>query len=348
MAELWELVLHHSYSGTPGVIFDQSPARACHGRGIGLSDDDFVADGVDVGTGAVRLGTDKAIRVEDSKIWHPCRGVMVEMVIFREDSSEATLVDGLSYGFGVADDYLWSGYGWANGGGGGTNTHLEAIRVPVGEWITLRWSYDGMFNQFFWVNGELVQQSVRTYALANTGGPTFIGARQTPAGDFDNEFHGLVDDVKIWRTNPHKIDDTFTNRPMDPALAECWRAWVAKLTALFRDSPDCAKEFNDLLQGAFATSIEEILKKGEPLRSIVAEQVLRYNEAWVSGRLDQIPAVLADLLAELRRAGIDPLDNDDFRNFQQSSCVGEFFSVLGPPDCDPDFVDMMTGVQVTP
>ena len=28
MAELWELILHHSYTGTPGVVFDRSPRGA--------------------------------------------------------------------------------------------------------------------------------------------------------------------------------------------------------------------------------------------------------------------------------------------------------------------------------
>jgi hypothetical protein len=35
MAELWELILHHSYTGTPGVVFDQSPRRGSHGVAVG-------------------------------------------------------------------------------------------------------------------------------------------------------------------------------------------------------------------------------------------------------------------------------------------------------------------------
>ncbi len=34
--EPWELILHHTYSGTPGAIFDHSPGRGAHGVGVGL------------------------------------------------------------------------------------------------------------------------------------------------------------------------------------------------------------------------------------------------------------------------------------------------------------------------
>ena len=40
MAEAWELILHHTYAGTPGVIFDHSPTHRSHGQPVNLADAD--------------------------------------------------------------------------------------------------------------------------------------------------------------------------------------------------------------------------------------------------------------------------------------------------------------------
>ena len=55
MADPWELVLHHTYAGTPGVILDHSPSRRSHGQPVNLTEADFLTDGVRPGSGAVRF-----------------------------------------------------------------------------------------------------------------------------------------------------------------------------------------------------------------------------------------------------------------------------------------------------
>ncbi len=346
MAQPWDLVLHHSYSGTPGVIFDQSPARGSHGTAIGLTDDDYLRDGVSEGSGAIQFGPGRAVQVPTSKVWQPCRGVMVEVVCRRDGSREGTLISGPSFGFGVADHHMWAGYGVVGGGGGGSNTRHEQITVPVGEWVTLRWVFDGYFSQSYWLDGELVLTGKWTWPLAHTERPILIGARRDDGtGLLDNEFDGLIDDVKVWRANPHKIDDEFTSRPTDPAIAECWQKWVRDLTAVFAASPDCAREFNDALQKMMAAGRLLVVATGEPLATTFAELQSRYQELWLQGRLDEIPAVLADLLGAVHDAGIDVPNTDAVKEFQQNSCVQELMSRLKPPDCDAEFVDMATGVK---
>ena len=55
MAELWELICHHTYGGIPGVVVDLSPRATSHGQVFGLDDGDFLADGLATGSGAVRF-----------------------------------------------------------------------------------------------------------------------------------------------------------------------------------------------------------------------------------------------------------------------------------------------------
>ena len=68
MADPWELILHHTYTGTPGVVCDQSPGRGSHGVAVNLADSDFLVNGISAGSGAVTFHPGSSVRVSGSKI----------------------------------------------------------------------------------------------------------------------------------------------------------------------------------------------------------------------------------------------------------------------------------------
>jgi hypothetical protein len=82
MADPWELILCHTYTGTPGVVYDQSPARGSHGVAVNLADSDFRTDGISTGSGAVAFHPNTTIRVAASKTWSPLGGLRGEVVCF--------------------------------------------------------------------------------------------------------------------------------------------------------------------------------------------------------------------------------------------------------------------------
>ena len=89
MADAWELILHHNYASTPGVIFDDSPRRLSHGVAVGLEDSNFVHDGAQAGSGAINFPTDVlvpegSINVAQSDCWVPLKGLRVEIVCRRD------------------------------------------------------------------------------------------------------------------------------------------------------------------------------------------------------------------------------------------------------------------------
>jgi len=67
MADPWELILDHPYTGTPGVVFDHTPGQDSHGGGVNLADGDFLSDGASPGSGAVNFQPDSMIRVPATK-----------------------------------------------------------------------------------------------------------------------------------------------------------------------------------------------------------------------------------------------------------------------------------------
>ncbi|HEY9266360.1 MAG TPA: hypothetical protein VIQ11_17320, partial [Mycobacterium sp.] len=84
MLDPWELILHHSYSGSPGVAFDHSPGRASHGRGVDLDPSDFVLDGQSAGSGAVRSRRRGRIAVTPTANWGQLSALSIELVFRRE------------------------------------------------------------------------------------------------------------------------------------------------------------------------------------------------------------------------------------------------------------------------
>jgi hypothetical protein len=72
----WELVCHHTYAGTPGVVVDLSPGRGSHAVAEGLQDADILADGVTPGSGAVNL-FDPGARIHEpaGPAWAPLDAV---------------------------------------------------------------------------------------------------------------------------------------------------------------------------------------------------------------------------------------------------------------------------------
>lgn len=342
MAELWELVLHHSYAGTPGVVFDQSPGRGGHGVAVNIADTDFLRDGAAERSGAVRIRPNSRIDVPGAQAWRPLSGIRIEVVCICDEATGGSLVVGHNFGFGVHNGDMSSSHGFANGGGGGFRTGQSGDVVPIGEWITVAWTYDGALHADFSLNGTVVKQFTNLNAPWPEVGRVTIGCRMGPDGP-SGHFTGRIDDVKVWRLNPHRINDEFTGRPMDESVRNCWAEWFRKLHDLSRNDAECADSFATLLNEALRSSVADLITSGAATRPEFIEAMRRYRYLWAEGRLDEMPAVLADLMALLRQLGVDPNNNAAVQALRNDDCVRRIVDAL-PIDCDSKFTNMINGV----
>ena len=91
MAEIWELICHHTYRGIPGVVADVSPLGASHGQAKGLANGDFLADGATPGSGAVQLyKQDGRIHIPaEADAWHSLGGIKGEVTVRRSAALHA-------------------------------------------------------------------------------------------------------------------------------------------------------------------------------------------------------------------------------------------------------------------
>ena len=155
--EPWELILHHTYSGTPGVIFDHSPGRGAPGVAVGLDPTDFLTDGATAGSGAVRFFRRKAIRVTPTRGWDHL-GAFAAEVTFKAEVDEArgrlftgeqnffaALFNGDTIDFGFRAGSDWQRF----------PVRFDEAGVDPRDWTTARIVHDGISRVQLTLNGSV-------------------------------------------------------------------------------------------------------------------------------------------------------------------------------------------------
>ena len=258
MAELWELICHHTYRGIPGVVVDLSPCAASHGQAFGLDDSDFLADGIATGSGSVRFYKQGGrIRVPAEAIpWQSIVGVKGEVTLRRQPSM-GFIIDSDAFQFHIRGNTFDSPVAWFSSyptqyseiSSAFDPVGPQPYRVPNGQWVTLGFMHDGFGTMELYADGQVVARRTGVYAPVNApgGAGLSIGNALHSGGLSCN---GEIDDVKIWRLNPRRFDDEFYSRPMDRETAECWMRFRREIDDAFRRHPDCAKQIGSAVKNA--------------------------------------------------------------------------------------------------
>jgi hypothetical protein len=348
MAELWELICHHTYTGIPGVIVDQSPSGASHGKALGLSPSDFLTDGATPGSGAARFHAQNGrIYVPTQAApWHVIGGIKGEVTVWREPAIQCFLLDGGSFQFYVRSDQL---NGWFYGlpaQYAQINSAMDPVGsgqylVPTNRWITLGFMHDGFGTMELSADGQVVARKSGIYnAVAPPGASELCIGNSWQGGAFAN---GQIDTVKIWRLNPRRIDEEFFSRPMDDATADCWKRFLDELREALRRHPDCAKRLSAAAQEAIDTLRRQAAAKGPETRVRIDATAREYNRLWRDGKLDspEMVKVLAELMAWLRAVGLDPAKSPAVAAFANSECLRTMLCEVSPPDCDAQLVALL-------
>jgi Concanavalin A-like lectin/glucanases superfamily len=346
VADPWELILHHSYTGTPGVVFDDSPGRDSHGVLVNLTPADFLTDGQSPGSGAVSfLHPRSRIRVEVGKSWNPLGGVRGEVVCLLEIAkSTDVIVDGGSFWFAVRNGALRA---WFNAQphqyqvDSRVNGFDPSFTVPVGQWMTLGFLYDGASKAELSFNGTTVARLQQPLWPVNPSNRVFIGDIALPLSLISTNMAGQIDDVKIWRINPHRADDEFTGRPVDEGVKECWAQWTQALRDVLSRHLDCAIHLRDMIRRAIDSLIRDGLNHGVQTDERWHKAADSYRDHWSHGDLADIVPVLVDLVTWLRLAGLDPRHNPDVVALLDDACLKTILEEAPPPNCDPQFTNML-------
>ena len=78
---------------------------------------------------------------------------------------------------------------------------------------------------------------------------------------------GLIDDVKVWRINPRRVDAEFLGRPVDEHVKQCLANWSRAVSEVLRADPQCARQLGELLNRAVASIIRDGLNHSDATRT---------------------------------------------------------------------------------
>jgi hypothetical protein len=346
MADPWELILHHSYAGTPGVISDLSPTRRSPGRAVDIEDNAFLKNGATPGSGAIEFrSATNMIRVPRSASWTTIGGLRAEIVCSTDIvRNGGYLFDGGTFNLYTDGENHWAGeYLTIDGGQNNFGMGGASPPLPASEWITISYDYNS-FGLEVAIDGQPIYSTTDFWRVGILGSDgVIIGNNATGHAGL----RGRIDDIKIWRNDPTFVGSTFTGRPMDEDVARCWAEWQRKLSEVLSSRPGCAEKLNTQLQIALGSLIRDI-RQIDGAQDTLNWAVHDYHDRWADGRLDDIKAVLADFLAWMHRGGVRPENNAALQALYASECMQIVGESMGPMRCDPEFTDLLDGVAPIP
>src|SRR5262249_6411931 len=120
--------------------------------------------------------------------------------------------------------------------------HLDQIGgqewvAPFNRWITLSCFHDGLSTMELYADGTLIAR--KDVGLEPLGPITAPGLSIGNSFGDDNLLNGLIDEVRVWRLNPHLMNDEFLTRPMDPETVACYQRFFAETKQFFERHPEC-------------------------------------------------------------------------------------------------------------
>jgi hypothetical protein len=343
----WQLICHHTYAGVPGLVVDVSPDKGSQGTAIGLSDGDFLANGVAPKSGAVNMFKSGArIYVATSQSWQPLGGMRGEVLLRREVPSPGTvpndfIIDGDTFQFYIRNGVLVAWFSSYPSGFAEISTHLDAVGppylVPTGVWTTLGFMHDGICTMELYADGRVVARRLEPLWPINPPGSNGISIGNTRTAD--SILQGQIDDVKVWRVNPHRVEQNFLNRPMDDGTEACWYRFFQALTAAMAQYPQCAQQIATVLDNAVIKLIQQGVLHDPVTRQRLQYAASQYRTLWTAGQINSpaMAKLIRDVTTWLRLVGLNPGSDPDLVALESSECLKLILAELPSLDCDPAF-----------
>jgi hypothetical protein len=340
MAEVWQLICHHTYAGTPGVIPDLSDGGSPGFAADGLADSDFLRDGAFPNSGSIRFYGAGRVHVPKGESWNRIGGIMGEARLRWQASPPGvyTIVYSDSFHFYIRNGVL---VGWFAGDPvsyAEISVHNDQVGpqpyiIPTGKWVTLGFAHNGLDRMELSADGQIIARKVTPLNRVAAASSAGLSIGSTPAGD---PLNGEIDEVKIWRLNPKRMVEQFWDRPMDDAAVDCYRRFVEELAAALARHPDCLRQVTSTARNTVESMLNEALAKGPETNERLHKLAHEYRRMWTAGQIDspEMAKLLADTLKWLQLSGIDPTSDARVQNLIGSSCWQMIAREVKPPDCD--------------
>ena len=349
MSATFELICHHTYAGWDGLPVDLSD-HDNHGQAI---DTQFLKDGVAPNSGAIRFSkSGSRVYVPASNSWRSLGGIKVEVTARRRitpillDDHQSLIAGQNSFSFFISNHSLFASFR-------GTSTYplqnsdglnsmgspgFPQYLVPYGKWVTLGFTHNGFDTMELYADGQLIARRTNLLGTVPSVGPIGVCIGNEPEGN-DTHWDGDIDEVKVWRVNPHAMDEEFFSRPVTDDVARCWARFFRSLATALEQNPDCARQIQAAIRTALDRVRRTIIGKGPETRARYFRTSHDYFQLWRAGKLDspEMAELCADWCAWLRLVGVSLRDDPALKALLESDCLKKIVADCEPLNCDPQF-----------
>jgi hypothetical protein len=348
----WELICHHSYIGFPGVISDYSGAGS-HGRAHNLTQGDFHRDGSSPGSGAVGFyDADAQITIIPTEAWAPLDALKAEvrLRLGPSPSSSCSLIRSDTFEFRTTEDGGLLGMFDTAGPSIGIRLatghdppHSPDYTLPLNQWVTVGFLYDGAGNAELYADGQAVAKSFSANAIGPLEPPNESITVCQPYSD--KPLNGRIDDVKIWRLDPQRLNDDFFSRPVDAETARCLRRYFEQFEDALDRHPVCARLLRHTAREGLEKLRRDTLGESESTREHIRQWAREYRTLWRANDIDNtaLAQILLDMSDWLRRVGVtaDP----QLQALHESECLKTIRSEIGTLKCDPKLTALLDSLS---
>lgn len=345
---MWELICYHTYR-LPGIPVDLSNYDSS-GRTELLNDDDFAPDGVTPGSGTVRFPQAASlIRIKTSRAWNPLVGLCVDVIC--RITSQVSLLGGdvliprtliaghKSFKFRLLEFNELSASFPGDALGVNSRDHSPdglVHKVPLEQWVRLRFVHDGISTVQLFIDDELVAQRRNVVVAIPPVGSKGVSIGSDVDGNQGLFHHDEIDEVRVWRLDPNEVGRKFLSRPLDPETADCWQRFSQRVNEAAARDPECQPVVLEEIMKQVAQVRRSISEQGPEALALYASLCGEYERFWKEGKLDspEMKQLFHFFCEQLQEMKIK-VDGGPLYRILNSSCFSEILSDPGLLDCDP-------------
>jgi len=222
--------------------------------------------------------------------------------------------------------------------------------IAPGEWTRLTFAHTGT-SLWLYLDGVLAgaRHDIVSPVLPVQGTGVHIGVAP---GAYPDTLRGRLDELRIWKYDPHYFTKKFFCRPMSRETEACWRRLLGRLERLATEKATRAQMLGvlDCLDVAITKLQRVVFSHGQPALDQVARFGRRYDDLWCRGAVDShgMRALSGEFIAWMGQTA-----GDAWAEYLRDSvhCIQKFKGldlgpeVCGADDCDPAFAAFLSDIN---
>jgi hypothetical protein len=158
--------------------------------------------------------------------------------------------------------------------------------IAPGQWTRIRFAHTDT-SLLLYLDGVLAgaRHDIISPVLSVQGTGVHIGFAP---GAYPDTLRGRLDELRIWKYDPHYFTKKFFCRPMSRETEACWRLMLGRLEQLATEEATRAQMLAalDCVDAGLMKLKRAVAQRGQPALEKVARFARRYDDLWCRGAID--------------------------------------------------------------